>query len=166
MTRAGWSPQRGHRRAAGSRARPRTEQVAVGHRHAEHLADDRDREDVAEVGDHVELPALGSLVEDLVDDGLHARSQLLDGAGRERLADELAQPGVVRRVDEQQHVGVHRAHALAHVALLGRLGQRCVRRVAAPARVAQHRLAVVEAGEDDRGGLEPGKNRCSARMRS
>ena len=64
------------RRAGGSRRAVHTgEAVAVGERHAHHLADHRRRHRQGEIGDHVHLARAGDAVEALVDDALHVRAQ-------------------------------------------------------------------------------------------
>ena len=107
--------------------RPFGEALAIGERHAHHLADDRRRHRQRQVGDDVHLAALGDAIEQLVDQHLDARPQRLDGARAKRLVHQLAQPRVIRRVllqDElpgpagegraAQRVAVGKAHAGRH----------------------------------------------------
>ncbi len=71
-------------------------------RHAKQPADHRDRQRVGEVGDDVEVTGLGDRVEQGVDQRRDVGLQCLDDLRHERLADQLAQPRVVRRVEEEE----------------------------------------------------------------
>ena len=60
----------------------------------------------ARLADQVDRAVAGrEVVEQLVDHLLHAGPQLLDGARGERLRHQLAQPGVVGRVDVEDRLG-------------------------------------------------------------
>jgi hypothetical protein len=78
----------------------RLELVPVGLRHAEHLADDGDRQGERQIADHVDRAL--EAVEDLVGEAHDVGPEALDGPGRERLGHQPAHPGVVGRVEEQQ----------------------------------------------------------------
>ena len=123
------------------------EQVAVLDGHAEELADDRHRERVAEAGDDVH-PAVGAdPVEDVVDDPLDARPETLDDLGREGLAHQVPQPGVVGRVHEQHDPGEQLLGG-GRGAGLGEEPPAGPPRVAAPAGLTKERLHVAVTGED------------------
>ena len=55
-----------------------------------------------QVGDQVELAEVPGVLDHAVDDRLDPRPQALDGARRERLRHEPAQPGVVGRLHVDQ----------------------------------------------------------------
>src|SRR5690606_6549740 len=61
-------------------------------------------ERVGEVGHELAAAAVGDGAEELVGDGFDARLELLDPTGGEGAVDQSSQPGVVRRVEEQQQV--------------------------------------------------------------
>ncbi len=71
-------------------------------RHTEQAADHRDRQRVGEVGDHVEPALLGDLVEQRINQRRDAGFQRLHHLRGERLADQSAKPGVIRRVEKQE----------------------------------------------------------------
>jgi len=131
------------REAVGGVGGPLGEEVAVFHRHAQHLADERRGDRQRQVGDQVHLAAVGDAVEQLVGDGLDARPPGGDGARREGLRDQQPQPRVFRRVGQQ-----HELAAGVALGLFGRLpGQRAVGAAHAGAREAQRAQAVVVAHE-------------------
>jgi RNA polymerase sigma factor (sigma-70 family) len=66
-------------------------------------ADDRQRQRV--LLDQVDPPAGGEPVEQVVGDRLHPRPEPVHGPGGERLRDQPAQPGVVRRVGGEHVLG-------------------------------------------------------------
>ncbi len=76
---------------------------------AEHIADDRHRQAEREILDQVHPALRNDAVERLVDDVLNARAHVLDPARGERLDDETAQAGMIRRV-LLQHPVAHAAH--------------------------------------------------------
>ncbi len=130
---------------AGGVGGPALEQLAVRGGHAQQLADDDRRQRVGQVGQHVHLARLDHRVEQLVDQRLDAGPQGLHHAGRERLADQRPQPGVVGRVEEHHEAGTDLADR-SHGRGVGALGEQ--RRVGAEPRVPQEGGAVVVAGED------------------
>ncbi|WP_232247383.1 hypothetical protein [Kitasatospora azatica] len=82
---------------------PDAEVGAVAFGHTEQLRDDRHRQRGGEVRHQVGLPGRCHRVQQLGGDLLHPRAQQLGAAGGERAGDQLAQPGVLRRV-RGQHV--------------------------------------------------------------
>ncbi len=74
------------------------ESLAILHRDPEQLADDDDGQRVGEVLDQIHGVGLRHAVEETIDDLLDVRPQQLHHARGERLADETAQPRVVRGI--------------------------------------------------------------------
>ncbi len=126
-------------------ARPRLDLVGLVDGDAEQLRDHRHRQGIGEVLDHVHAPRLGHPVEQAVHDRLDARPERLDDARREGLADEGAEPRVVRRVAEE-----HRQREPRRVgpAAEARLEEGLVSALP-EARVAEERGDVVVAREDE-----------------
>ena len=137
---------------------PQVGPIRLGH--AEQLADDGERQRERERADEVDPRVRsggGDVVEEVVDDGLHARAERLDAARREGGRDEAAQPGVIRRVDAE-HVPREGGtwKALGHDAAAGR--QRGVHVLGEPRvverdprlLVADHEPGVVPVGQRDR----------------
>ncbi len=116
---------------------PPLEALVVLDGHAEHLADHHDRNRVRELLDEVHRAARGHTVEQAVDDLLDPWPQSLDHARRERLADEPAQPRVIRRI-AVEHRQAHRGHGGAEAR-----GHEGRDRFLGQARVAQRRHHVV-----------------------
>jgi hypothetical protein len=86
----------------------------IGFRNAEHVADDRHRQDMREVMDHIHVTTRLKPVEKPTDQRPDAGPQLLDPSGRESLGDQTAQPRVGWRL-LHQHGGAQRAkHCFAH----------------------------------------------------
>ena len=75
--------------------------VAIG-RHAEQPADQRDRVRLREVVEQIEAAAFEAVVEELGRELLGRLAQRFDGARRERRRDELADPRVLGRLDEEE----------------------------------------------------------------
>src|SRR4051812_29245654 len=75
--------------------------VAVG-RDAEQPADERDRVRLGEVVEQVEATAREARVEQLMRQRLRRRAHRLDRTRRERRRDELADPRVVGRLEEEE----------------------------------------------------------------
>lgn len=119
-------------------ARPVPEVVLVLPGDAEQVADGVDGQRERELVDQVGGPRGGEPVDEAVGELLHPGRELGDPAGRERLADQSPQPGVVRRVDVQQ-VGHQLGLALPRNAGLapGVRGLVVVRRVLGQPRVGQ-----------------------------
>ena len=97
---------------------PLTERGAVGRRHTEQLADDRERQREGEGPNKID-PAVGSLggdvVEEVVRHRLHVSAQRLDPPRREGSRDEPPKPGVVGWVDGEHVPGERRSgQALGH----------------------------------------------------
>jgi hypothetical protein len=104
--------RRQHRREA------RTEGRSVGFGHAQQLADHRERERERERSDEIDACVRSGgrdRIEQLVDDGLHARAELLDPAGREGRRHQSPQATVIGRIDAE-HVPRERrtGQALGH----------------------------------------------------
>ena len=92
--------------AEGEGVRPGAQLPLLRLRHAEQLRDHPERQREREIGDHVHAVApRHDRVEGVVDHRLHARCQLLDRSRREDLLDQLAEPGVVRRVEVEDLAG-------------------------------------------------------------
>jgi hypothetical protein len=101
--------------------RPHREALAIGHRHAEHLADDGRRHRQRQIGDHVHLAAHRDAIEAVVDDTLDAVTQRIDRARREGAAHQAAEPRVRRRIllQHEQALSAQRLvdawqHAVGH----------------------------------------------------
>jgi hypothetical protein len=103
------------------------ERAALVLRDAEHLRDDREREGQGVAGDELDAPARGGRVQELVRDRLDARLHPVHHGGGERLAHQLPEARVVRRVHVEQVV-VERPHRGRHPRQLGRevLGEAAV----------------------------------------
>ena len=89
----------------------------VRQRYAQHLADDDDGQGIGEFLDQVHVAGAGGLVEQAVDDLLDVRAELLDDAGRESLADQAPEAGMVRRIaveHGQAEAGRRLAEARGH----------------------------------------------------
>ena len=128
----------------------RLELVAVALRHAEHLADDRDRQPQRELGDHVDDAPSSASSRSSVSRSI-VGPQVLDRLRGERLGHQPAQAGVVGRVEAEHRVGLLGEVAEADVPLL--FGEPVVLPhraglALAEARVAQHPLAVGVAPDD------------------
>ncbi len=76
-------------------ARPVAHRLPVVRRHAQHLADHRDRQRLGELRDEIEAVTRRQTIEAVGDDRLHPVAQILDPLRREGAADHAAQPGVV-----------------------------------------------------------------------
>ncbi len=135
-------------------ARPVPEVVLVLARDAEQVADGVDGQRERELVDEVGGALRGEPVDEVVGQLLHPGRELGDPAGRERLADQPAQPGVVRRVDVQQ-MGHQLGLALAGDAglALGVRGLVVMRRVLAQPLVGQGLSGIGVPG--DQPGLHP-----------
>ena len=97
-----------------------------------------------------------SVVEEVVDDGLHTRPQVLDPAHRERGRHQTTQPGVIGRVDREHVPGEFGAgEALGHNAAVDRergahvLGESRVVERRAGVVVTHHEPGVVTVGQGD-----------------
>ena len=84
---------------------PLLEQVPVFGRHAQHLDDDGGRQGKSQVVDQVHAPGALDRVQETVHQLLDVRSHGLDHVRREGLADQPAQPRVLRRVGENHPLG-------------------------------------------------------------
>ena len=82
-------------------ARPCLHRLAVVDGNAQELGDHRHGQGVGQVLDHVHPAGPGDALEEAVHDPLDVRAQRLDDAWREGLADERAEPRVIRRVAEE-----------------------------------------------------------------
>jgi hypothetical protein len=119
--------------AAQERLRPAADVVLVLTGDAEHLADDPDRQRVGEGVDQLHRPVRRRLAplgrgplgigEQLVGEDLDARPERVHGAPGEAGLDQLAEPGVVGRVDAEQ-VPPERPELLRHLGHLGKLLRR------------------------------------------
>ena len=125
----------------------------VGFRHTEHLADhghrQRERQRLDQVG-----PAVGRhRVEEAVDRRRDPRAHVLHGSGRERLAHDPPEPGVVGRVGEEHHPFEQRLQ-VGQPDLAGELHELLVAGlvtgVAAESGVAQDGEGVCVPGDDQR----------------
>ena len=89
------------------RVRP-VEEVAVPvDRHSEPLADECDREGLRELVDHVEACTLDQRVEQLARELRGRLTHRFDAPGRERRSHELANTGVVGRLEPEQAPALH-----------------------------------------------------------
>jgi hypothetical protein len=113
------------------------------HRHAEHLADHRDRQRVRKVLDHVHATLRLHPVQQPVDDLLDVLPQGLDHPWREGLAHQRAQPRVIGRIAKQHRARQRRLLALVAV----HRRQHLLELLAAESLIAQHGHAVVPAGQ-------------------
>lgn len=89
-----------HRHQDHQIVRPRLELLAVRRRHAQHLGDDDGGQRIREPADQVELGVLAQSVEEILDHGGDARSQVRDHPRGERFGDEATQARVNGRVGE------------------------------------------------------------------
>ena len=89
---------------------PGLESLVILDRHPEHLADHGDGDRIGEVLDQLQGARRLGAIEEAIDDLLDARTQSFHHPGRERLADETAEPGMVRRIaiEHRQSHGGHR----------------------------------------------------------
>jgi len=131
----------------------------VGHRHAQHLADDPHRQGVGQFGHDVELAPLECGVKQLGHDGLGSGPEAIDHLRGERLGHEAPQACVVRRVPEQEGAVVH----------LG-LGQRAIVVGHGSAQTGRRHLGDIDLGccprrHDDRA-EGPGSQRGGSRPRT
>ena len=135
-------------------ARPVPEVVLVLPGDAEQVADGMDGQREGVLVDQVGGAGLREAVDEAVRQLLHPGSELGHPAGREGLADQSAQPGVVRRVDVQQ-MGHQLGLPLPRNAGLapGVRGLVVVRRVLGQPRVGEGLLGVGVPGDEP--GLHP-----------
>ena len=89
---------------ADERVRPLDEFAVVIVRRAEHFADDPDRYVMRNVGHEIAAAVASHLVEQLIDQRVEIRPHALDGPRGECSGDQLAQSGVIGRIDERKHV--------------------------------------------------------------
>ena len=125
---------------------------------AQQLRDDRDRQGLGDVADEVEFAALDRRVEQALDDGLDPRSEILDGARRERLRDEATEAGVIGRLAVEHPVPDQRPERVVPGGIVGAAHLRVRGHVqvrAAEPSIAQQRVDVAEA-RDQRTGRCPG----------
>jgi hypothetical protein len=130
----------------GQQRRGPVELRLVFDRHPQQPADHRYRQWVGQIFDHIEFTLGRDLFEQTVDHGGDIGFQRLDDLGRERLADQPAQPSVVGRIEEQKAGGAERAHLLA--CGQGLLRHRGLGAITAGIRVAQDLVALGEGRED------------------
>ena len=136
---------------------PGGEVVTVLGGHAEQLADDEHRQQERVLGEEVDAARPRQRVDQLVGDLADPRAQRLHPAQGEGPGDELAQPGVLRRVHEDHH----RDRRAGRVGAL--LGRQRVAPVLGQPRVGQRGPDVgVPAEQPDRAA---GDARCGGRAR-
>ena len=155
----------------GQGGRPVPEALLVLDGHAEHVADDADRQRVGEAREEVDGAGLEGGVDELVDHLLGAGPERLHHPGGEGLGHQAPQPGVVGRVPEEERARLDdglghgvvgrraRSEALGHPVEVDVLG------VGARPPVAEDGQAVGVAGEHPEAQLAPvdrGRRRRSA----
>jgi hypothetical protein len=86
--------------------RPISKRLALVARHAQHVADQLDRQRGCEVGDEIDPPARLGAIEQAIDQRLDARLKRFERARREERCQQPADPRVVGRVVEHQAGGV------------------------------------------------------------
>ncbi|MBW3630732.1 MAG: hypothetical protein KY464_15750, partial [Gemmatimonadetes bacterium] len=139
---------------AGQHGRPVREAHVVLGGHTQHLADHGDGERVGEVLDQLQPPARVRGVQQVTGQLLHHGPQPVDRPRRERLAHQPAQPGVVRRVHEQERPGAGEPRpVLLRQRRLDRLPARRAAPVAADRAGAQQRVAVRVRGQQGEGAV-------------
>ena len=131
----------------GQQGRGPAELRLVLDRDAEQPADDRNRQWMREVGHDVEAVPLGDLVEQTVDQRADLALERLDPLRGEGLLRELAQPGVVGRIEEEET-------RLPERPRVHPLGDRALRDgglqpVTGRRRMPKHLAAIAERREDD-----------------
>jgi hypothetical protein len=87
-------------------ARPRAEPVPVVGRHAEQFRDHSDRQRLGQGGHELQPIALDGRVEELVGQPAYRLAQRRHPTRRERRRDQPARPGVLRRLEVEQRLGV------------------------------------------------------------
>ena len=98
-----WHPDR--IQTPGHVGRPLANGALIPRRHTQHLADHRDRERVREIGNDVHPARVLDPIQEPVDDIPDMRPHGLDHAGREGLAHERPQAGVIGWVTEEHRAG-------------------------------------------------------------
>ena len=114
-------------------------------RHAEQPADDRHRQRIGEVTDHIEPAGSGHFIQESVHQPTDVGFQLFHHMWRERLARQLAQPGVIGRVEEQEPGCAERPRRLS--GRDGPLRDRRLEPIFGRRRVPQDLVAVGERAE-------------------
>ena len=114
-------------------------------RHPEQSADHRDRQWIGKIADHLQPARVGDLIQQSIDERGDVGLEAPNDSGRERFTDKFAQPGVVRRIQEQKAGGAERPRLLAGGD--GPLSDRRLQPVTARRGMPQHLVAVDETGE-------------------